>query len=222
MMQVEVFDARIAVPAGMIYAGAPLSGKTTHILNLLKNRDRLFTKKFDYIFWFYGQYNETVKMLEANPQLNIKPVAGLPKNLDNYIYANKQGCHIYDDLMNEASSNKNMLDVVSRKCQHQNLFWIYAIQDFFFHGKERLSLLRCAHYYVLFKNPLDKSMIYHLANRIMPHNHKCFIDIFNEATKTPNSYLFIDGAQSTPENARFRTNIFDLVQKVYSPTCNNK
>ena len=216
-MESEIFDARIVSPAGIIYAGAPMAGKTTHILRLLENNTRLFTKKFEYIYWFYGQYNSTIRMLEQNPQLNIIPVAGLPENIEDYIFSDKHGCHIYDDLMNEASSNKHILDLASKKCHHNSITWILVMQNLFHHGKERVSLLRCAHYLVIFKNPLDKSMAYHLANKIMPKNQKCFLDIYNEATSKPNSYLFIDGAQSTPENARLRSDIFATVQKVYIP-----
>ena len=129
----KVFDARIVAPAGIIYAGCPFSGKTTHILKLLKNRERLFTKKFDYIYWFYGQYNDTIKMFEEYPQMNIIPVAGLPENIDDYIFSDRQGCHVYDDLMDEASSNKTLLDLASRKCHHNSVSWILVMQNLFHH-----------------------------------------------------------------------------------------
>jgi hypothetical protein len=124
--------------------------------------------------------------------------------------------------MNKASSNKDILDIGSRRCHHNRVTWILTMQNLFHHGKERVTLMRCAHYLVLFKNPLDKTMAYYLASRIMPKNQKCFIDIYNEATIKPNSYLFIDGAQTTPEHARFRTDIFNFGQTVYIPTCYTK
>ena len=42
-----------------------------------------------------------------------------------------------------------------------------------------------------------------------------FYSIFNHATSRPHGYLFCDGTQTTPDYARFRTNIFDEVQRVY-------
>jgi len=216
-MSTDILDARIITPSGIICVGAPMSGKTTLILDLLQNKHRLFTNDFDYIYWFYGQRNKTIEWLEANPDLNIIPIQGLPNNIDEYIFPDKHGCHIYDDLMNEASSNKDILDLASRKCHHNSVTWILLMQNLFHHGKERVTLLRCAHYFILFKNPLDNTMAYNLANRIMPKNQKCFIDIYNEATSKPHSYLFIDGAQHTPEKARFRSNITDIVQTVYIP-----
>ena len=213
----ETFDARIVAPAGIVYAGCPFAGKTTHILKLLKNNDRLFTKQFDYIYWFYGQSNQTIKMFEENPQMNVIPVEGLPENIDDYIFPDRHGCHVYDDLMHEASSNSNLLALASKKCHHSNVSWVLVLQNLFCAGKERVSLLRCAHYLVLFKNPLDKTIAYNLASRIMPKDQKCFLDIYNEATSKPNGYLFIDGAQSTPDQARFRTDIFDIAQRVFIP-----
>ena len=61
MSENEVFDARIKVPFSCIIAGAPFSGKTTFVAKLLEERNRLIDKPLDYIAWFYGQENDTVK-----------------------------------------------------------------------------------------------------------------------------------------------------------------
>ena len=90
------------------------------------------------------------------------------------------------------------------------------MQGLFCNGKQRKMILRNAHYITLFNNPLDMTSIYAVAQRIMPKKINTFLQIFKRATSTPHGYLFIDGKQKTPGNARFRTNIFDEYQKAYS------
>ena len=211
-----MFDARISVPFGLIIAGPPLSGKSSFIMNLIDNSERLLNKQFDYIIWFYGEYNKTVELLENSYRDRVKTVHGLPENIDDYIYQERGfGCHIYDDLMTVASSSKALVELTSRKCQHNSISWIITLQNLFYHGQERKTLLWCAHYLVLFKNPLDKTVAQYLAARIMPKRQSLFMDIYEAATETPNGYLFIDGSQKTPEEARLRTFIFGEVQRVY-------
>ena len=43
----------------------------------------------------------------------------------------------------------------------------------------------------------------------MPLHKKMFLQIFEKATDKPHGYLFCDGKQDTPNEARFRTDLFD-------------
>ncbi len=95
--------------------------------------------------------------------------------------------------------------------------WIIILQSLFYHGRERLTLYRCAHYLCIFNNPLDHSQIYSIAHKIMPGNQKTFLKIFEKAVSTTNGYLLIDGRAYTPSEARFRTDIFNSYQKVFIP-----
>jgi hypothetical protein len=215
----DSFDSRIQLPSGCIVSGPTGSGKSTYVINLLRNRERIFTHSLDYIYYFYGEYNVTIRILEREFDGQIQPIQGLPERIDNYIHDEngKYGMHVYDDLMQSAANSKEIIELTTTKCRHRNISWVIILQNLFFNGSGRLTLQRNCHYLVLFKNPLDKSMIYHMAAKIMPKNQKVFMDIFNYATSKPNGYLFIDGAQSTPEKARFRTDIFNTYQRVFIP-----
>lgn len=208
-----IFDARIKRGFGMICVGPPLSGKTYFVRKLLRNAPRLLDKPFDYVIWFYGQRSSTVTELEVEGQ--IKTVAGLPDNLDDYIQQTdpmtgkeRHGLLIFDDLMQHVSSSAEIMRLCSNKCQHENVSWLVMMQNLFHQGKSRLTMLRCAHYLVLFNNPLDQSAGLHLGRRILPAHPKTFMQIYEAATRKPNGYLFIDGNQGTPPTARFRTDIF--------------
>ena len=193
------------------------SGKSTWMVTLIRNAQRLIDNEFDYIVWFYGEENHLVNELQNELSGKLMAVHGFPERLDDYIDKNRKGFHIFDDMMIELSSSKQMIELVAYKCQHSNLSWAVLLQSLFYNGKERLNLYRCAHYLCLFDNALDRSQIYSLAHKVMPGNQKTFLNIFERATNKPNGYLLIDGRQSTPTDARFRTDIFNTVQTVLIP-----
>lgn len=203
-------------PFTCIIGGSPLSGKTTFVKNLLQNRHKLIDNEFDYLVWFYGQ--ETPFIAELRNQTAGIPttvVHMLPTTFEDYLLSDKRGLIVIDDLMQSAGESRIVTDLFCNKVQHSNTSVILLMQNLFYHGKERTTLLRCAHYMVVFKNPLDGSVPLYLAQKIMPLRRKLFMDIFDEATATPFGYLFIDGRQTTHPSARFRTNIFDGVQHAF-------
>lgn len=216
-MTTEVFDARMKTPFTCIIGGSPMSGKTYFVRNLLEHRYNLIDNDFDYLVWFYGQENTFVQELKAQ-KMNIPTdvVYKLPSDMDQYIQDGKRGLIVIDDLMQSAGESQAVTDLFCNRVQHNNVSVILLMQNMFYHGKERTTLLRCAHYLVVFKNPLDASVPLYLSQKIMPLQKKLFIDIFNEATRRPYGYLYIDGRQTTPREARFRTDIFENgVQKVF-------
>lgn len=225
-LHMSTFDARLKRHFGMLCIGPPMAGKTFFVLELLKHVDKLIDKPFDYIYWFYGERSSAVEYLER--QGVVRTVSGLPDDLNEYIHRGAEeettgkpmhGLLIFDDLMQDMSSSEQISNLTTNKCQHQNVSWIALMQNAFHRGKSRLTMLRCCHYMVLFKNPMDQSVAHHLARRIWPSSPETFIRIYEKATQRPNGYLFVDGCQTTPNEARFRTDIFgDQIQKAFVPT----
>lgn len=221
----NVFDARLQTPFTCIVGGSPMSGKTTFVQQLLQSRHNLIDHEFDYLVWFYGQTTSLIQALQSQSLgIPTKVVHQLPSDFNEFINPEKRGLIVIDDLMQSAGESKAVTDLFCNKVQHSNVSVILLMQNLFYHGKERTTLLRCAHYLVVFKNPMDLSVPLYLAQRIMPMQRKLFLSIFENATSVPFGYLFIDGRQTTPAIARFRTNIFDNrgVQHVYILPCDAK
>ena len=214
----EVFDARIKLPFTCIAAGAPLSGKTTFVRRLLKERRRLIDGEIGEVIWFYGQETDHIRKTEK--ELNSLPISfvkGLPESFDEYIERGRENLlFVIDDLMQSAGGSPAVTELFCNKLQHAQVSVILLLQNLFYHGKERTTLVRCAQYLVIFKNPLDKSIPFYLAQKLMPQKKSLFMALFESATSKAHGYLFCDGKQDTPERARFRTDIFDEgIQKVY-------
>ena len=118
--------------------------------------------------------------------------------------------------MQSVGESSAITDLFCNKLQHLGLSVILMIQNLFYHGKERTTLVRCAQYLVIFKNPMDKTIPLSLAQKLMPMHKSAFMDMFERATQRAHGYLFCDGKQDTPENARFRTDLFDEgIQRVF-------
>lgn len=206
----DKFDARMKTPFACLISGSSLSGKTTFVKRLLQHRDKLIDNEFDYLLWCYGQKTHFVEKLR-NQCFGLQTVvhAGIPDSFDTYIQPGKRGLIVLDDLMQKASNSEQVATLFCNKVQHENVSVILLMQNLFYQGKERMTLLRCSHYLVIFKSPLDATIPYHLAGRILPSKRKDFLDLFEYATRDSYGYLFIDGHQTTPPAARFRTKIFD-------------
>ena len=211
----SVFNACLQVPFSMIIAGPSNSGKTTFVYNILKNADRVIEKKFDYVVWFYGQ--TLPASTSGIEEKDIIYMHGLPSSFDEYIQPGLNGLMVFDDLMKECENNSMIGEFFTQRCHHENLNVIYLSQNLFSDGKERKTLSKNATYLVVFNSPLDQTISHSLARKLMPKNIKTFHDIFTEATKTPHSYLFIDGHQKSPPELKFRGNICGVIQDVYIP-----
>ena len=217
-MTTPIFDARLKTNFGLLCSGGPYAGKTSWTVELIRNADKLIDRPFDYIVWFYGEPNPLVRQLERELNGKLTSVHGLPDNLEDYITPGQRGLHVYDDLFLELTNSNRINELCAYKTQHSNLSWIILMQNLFHNGKSRQTIYRCAHYLCVFNNALDRSQIYTLAYKLMPGNQKLFLKIFEKAAARPHGYMLIDGRQTTPQEARFRTDIFaGTHQKVFIP-----
>lgn len=210
MENAVIFDARIQCPMTMIISGPPLAGKTRFAMRLIEESHRMMNPIPQNIVWFYGQETNDLQRIREK---GIRTVSGLPEDgFEDYITGDAN-LFVFDDMMTDVSSDKSLTRLVTRASHHRNISILFLTQDHFYNGTERKTFTRSAHYMVLFRNPLDLSTIYAIANKIAPKNVKSFLRIFHAATNKPNGYLFVDGRQSTPHNAKFRTDIFGPYQR---------
>ncbi|KAG8239534.1 hypothetical protein J437_LFUL019203 [Ladona fulva] len=113
---------------------------------------------------------------------------------------------IIDDLMKEADGR--VVDLFTRGSHHRNLSVIHLTQNLFHQGKGSRGISLNTYYIIYFKNPRDRSQIFHLSRQLHPEKSKLFHESYNDATEKPHGYLFIDLKQTTPGIYRYRTQIF--------------
>lgn len=161
---------------------------------------------FGGIFWYYGACQPT----------NIKvPVCfkqGLP-DIEDYSLPKLL---VIDDMMG-CKNYEQIVDLFTKGCHHGNISVFFITQNIFHQARGQRDISLNAHYIVCFKNPRDKAQIRHLARQICPENPLFLQEAYTDATSEPHGYLLLDLKQDTPDEYRFRTNIFptDSVKYVY-------
>ncbi len=216
MSNFNIFDARLKFPFSLVIAGPSQSGKSTWVCDLIEHAERLIDTKINKVIWFYGEMSDTIIYLHAAYGSFVETVKGLPTTFDDYL---KPGTLIVlDDLYAEAGSSHAVAKLFTRQSHHRKVGVILITQNIFSEGRQRKTITKSAHYWVLFNNPLDRSVAYSLGLKIMPQDVKTFMQIYNAATNKPHGMLFIDGTQDIVPEARFRSDIFNpKFQLVYIP-----
>ena len=204
-----MMDLRLRNDRTMCICGPSQSGKTTFLRNLLAQRDELFMHPFNRVIWCYGIYQHALHN-DLRKQ-GITLYAGIPSVADLQPY----DLIILDDLLNESDSSKDLTKMFTQTAHHLPCFVIFVSQNLFPKGKDARTRSLNTHYYVIFKNPRDKSQIEALARQMLPNNVKTMVEVFEDATRRPYGYLFIDFTQECEEKYRYRTNIFQHPMIIY-------
>ena len=97
---------------------------------------------------------------------------------------------IFDDVMNEVSSNATISKLFTRGRSHLGCSLVLMLQNIFPKGSQSRTIRINAQYQVLFRNPRDSLQISILARQLCPLNSKDFLEIYKRATQRPYGYLF--------------------------------
>ena len=132
-------------------------GKTWFVKNLLENREQWISPAPQLIIWIYGQwqplYAETQRIIPG-----IETVKGIQANIEDEQFLNTalQNLIVIDDLMSEASNDKQIHDLLTKGSHHCNLSVIYLVQNLYSQGKESRTMSLNSQYFVLFNNRRDQ------------------------------------------------------------------
>lgn len=191
---------RLEHPFTMLIAGPTKSGKSFFLRDVLYYRKHMFNPKIDKVVWFYGIFQELYNKIP-----HVEFVEGFPSNYRDYISGNT--LFIIDDLMSECANNTELTSLFTKGCHHLNISVIFITQNLFHKGSQMRDVSLNAEYLMLFKNRRDMNQVTHLGRQLYPGRSKFFQQVYENATKKPFSYLFIDLKNDTPEELRLRTRI---------------
>lgn len=210
-------DLRLQAPFTCIVAASTGSGKTVFVKRLLENATAMIHPPPTRIVFCYAQYQKLYTELSRTmPQIEFIP--GLPEDLIHMFDPNLNNLVVIDDLMAEAGDDVRIANLFTKGSHHLNLSAILISQNLFHQGKQMRTISLNSHYFVLFRNPRDRSQILHLAKQMFPNNPKYLQESYVDATNEPYSYLLIDMKPQSDDNYRLRTNIFPgETQVIYLP-----
>ena len=211
VLKSKTYDPRLVWPYSLLLCGPTSCGKTTWIVELLKSCEELCTHMPKKLIWIYGVEQpdlfKTIKEIWAPHQCEF--VEGFLKIWCHDLKkTNDRGslC-IFDDVMNEVSSNATILKLFTRGRSHLECSLVLMLQNIFPKGSQSRTISINAQYQVLFRNPIDSLQISILARQLCPLNSKDFLKICKRATQRPYGYLFCCFTQSCPNEIHYRTNV---------------
>ena len=204
-----MMDFRLKCNRTLCIVGPSHSGKTHLTLQICHHRNELFDCAPKRVVWCYGIFqpllHQELKRRGYETRSDIIPTSDIqPYDLI-----------ILDDLIHESRNSHDVTAMFTRAAHHKPCFIIFIMQNLFPPGKEARTRSLNTHYYIIFKNPRDKSQVEYLARQILPRKSKALIDVFEAATQDPHQYLFLDFTQDCPDAYRFRSHLFDKSIVIY-------
>ena len=194
-------------PFTMTMSGPTGSGKTMLLKELLR-KDKIIPSP-DRIVYLYKRWQHLYdEMQETIP--NIEFIRGIPDDLDEdaFFDVKKNNVIICDDMMSVAAVDPKIADLYTEGSHHRNLSVINLTQSLFPPGKNAVTQRRNTQYMIVFKSPMSQDQIRTLGTFMFPGRLDEFLQLYDEAVEKPYGYLIIDAKQTTPNEERFKTDIF--------------
>lgn len=197
----ETYDAYLRHPWCMIVSGPSGAGKSVWVKRLIQRASSVSAPAPKKIYYFYTEYQSMFSEMT-----NVQFIQGLSESVIEKL-GNEPCWVILDDLMNDASESQIVSDLFTKMSHHRDISVILLLQNFFAKGKQMRNITLNSSYIVLMKNPRDKNIATYIGRQLYPNKMKKFRQIYDDVTREPYSYLFIDLKADTPEEIRLLSHV---------------
>lgn len=217
---------RLIHPFRMVLAGPSMSGKSTYIRELIKNREALFTTRFYRIILYVPEssinshevYFKSLK--QACP--NVEIMSGLPKPQEIFAETLPK-LIIVDDQMQAMFHDKFMEQIFTAISHHGELSIVFTTQNYFESGPTK-TIIRNCNYLVVFYDALNgKAVLRNIGSQLTPQQPQFFNNCFDQLSKYQSirfSYILVDAHnRSCMDEMKFRTHIFPNEDGIITPLC---
>ena len=195
---------RFGTPTSLLIAGPSGCGKTVFTTHLLVDNVELFDKPPETVHYCYGSWQKGFKRLKKE---GMKFYEGIPGSGSLPKWFPGGGVLVLDDLMDEGSNDKRVLDLFTKHSHHQGITVLYLCQDLFPNGKFAKTISRNAHYIVTFKNPRDQLGIRNLLLQSFPTQWQAVLDTFRKVTEQPFGYMLLDLHPASQDDQRILSHL---------------
>jgi hypothetical protein len=205
---------KINHPTTCFVVGPTQAGKTEFVIQLLKEKNDLFSPIPERIHWAYGQKNEKQLSRIQNIDPAITFSEGFP-DLNNF-NPEENNLLILDDLMDEIGKNKECANLFTRGSHHNNISVIAIIHNICNQEKYSRTLTLNGRLFIFFESPCDRLQYEMFGRRIFPQHKQFFSSALNQAfNMRPYGYAVLNLDTKIPNSLRLCTNIFKNQIPVY-------
>ena len=187
-------------PFTCLVSGPTGSGKTSLVKSIIEQK--VIEPSPKNVLWLYAADQPLYKGMKG-----VTFHQGIPEDIETRFNPKTTNLLIIDDLMTQCHSDERMTRLFSVGSSHKNLSIIFIIHNLFHQGKEMRNISLNTHYIILFKNPRDSQQIATLARQMYPGKSQFLIEAYQDATKKPHGYIFIDLKPKTNDLLRVRAGI---------------
>ena len=189
--------------------GSTGSGKSYWVFKFLKNLPSMFadtpTKKVMYCYGIYQPLFDEMKRVIPGIMFH----EGLPhKEEMQELSRHGHALLILDDLMQEVSNSKDMLDLFCQYSHHMGISVMYLSQNLFQQGRFSRTIALNTHVLVVLKSMRNASQISCFARQLYPNRRGMLEEIYEDCMQAPFAYLVVDMSPNACSQYRLRTHIF--------------
>ena len=196
---------RFHTPSSILVVGPSGCGKTVFTEKLLLDNQDLFETPPTQVHYCYVGMTRSIS-IHARSWRGVSRRHSRSSSFGAMV-SQGQGVLVLDDLMDEGSHDKRVLDLFTKHSHHQNVTVLYLCQDMFPVGKYAKSISRNAHYIVAFKNPRDQLGVRNVLLQSFPTTWKDHLETFHHATTRPYGYLMLDLHPASPNQQRLLSHL---------------
>jgi len=191
--------------SSILVVGPSGCGKTVFTEKLLLENADLFETPPTQVYYCYGAWQDRFQPMQDR---GVMFHEGIPDHqaLVQW-FPQRQGVLVLDDLMDEGSNDKRVLELFTKHSHHQNVTVLYLCQDLFPVGRYAKSISRNAHYIVAFKNPRDQLGVRNVLLQSFPSTWKDSLQTFHHATARPYGYLVLDLHPASSDQQRLLSHV---------------
>ena len=196
----------------LFLSGPSKCGKTYFISTLLENLSSFAKQPPSKIIYIYTVWQSKFGEMKGMVDVFIKDNSSILEQIKTHAVGESLFI-IFDDMLN-SNSLSDIAHLFTVDGRHMNLSMAFLTQRMFVNNEHFRQISQNCDFFCLFKNPRNSSEIRTLAQQLTP-GRLDLIQIYNQATEAPFSYLFINLTQNCPPQVKYISNIFEDNVKAY-------
>lgn len=198
-------------PSSFAVIGCTMAGKTTWVLNVLRNAQKLFRnpKCAQNVIYFYAMKQDKLDIALSEglitELINEPPTKDLMLEKTEKYRRDGGSIIIIDDFANDLG--KQAIKIFTVWTHHLNCCTFLLSQSLFPKCPAYREISLNCTYTIIFKTTRDLRQFHTFAQQLSPKNWKILVEVYENETERQYSYILVDHNHATPKLFQIRSNL---------------